>query len=150
MGSISRNSTGSVTVIYNRTHLDELDEQVIRYAIASFSHLVQRNQKLCFTEFHELIQQHYAAEGKTKLSLEVLQKAAIKNRYFCNFKYQNQQTGLIEYGEAVVEVEQWSQVKPELERKVNTEVMELDFKGVSCVYRKGSFNYDVQRQEVQL
>lgn len=150
MGSISRNSTGSVTVIYNKTRLDELDEQVIRYAIASFSHLVQRNQKLCFTEFRELIQQHYAVEGKTKLSLEVLHKAAINNRYICSFKYQNKQSGLIESDEAIVEVEQWSQVKPELERKVNTEIKDLDFKGISCVYRKGSFDYDAQRQEVQL
>lgn len=96
MGSISRNSTGSVTVNYNKTRLDELDEKVIRYAIASFFHLVQRNQKLCFTKFRKLIQQHYTAEGKTKLSLEVLQNAAIKNRYFCSFKYQNQQSELIE------------------------------------------------------
>lgn len=150
MGSIAKTSTGTVTVSYNKAHMTELDDQVFKYAVASFSHLVPRNQQLCFAEFGELIQRHYVAEGKTKLCLEVLEKAAINHRYLCSFKHQNPQSGLVEASEAIVEVEQWSQVKPALERQMNGQVTDLEFKGVSCVYRKSSFAYDAKRQEVQL
>ncbi|MBQ4840168.1 hypothetical protein [Pseudoalteromonas luteoviolacea] len=150
MGSITKSSTGLVAVSYNKASLSEVDEQVFKYAVASFSHLVQRNQKLCFAQFGELVQQHYVAEGKTKLCLEAIEKAAINHRYVCSFEYRNPVSDSIESADAVIEVEQWYQVKPALERQVNTQVTSLEFKGVSCVYRKGSFSYDAKRQEVKL
>ena len=150
MGSIAKSSTGMVSVTYNKAHMSELEGQVFKYSVASFSHLIKRNQQLSYKEFGELIKYHYVAEGKTKLCLEVLEKAAINYRYLCSFKYRNSQSGLIETAEAIVEVEQWSQVKPVLERQMGEQVTDLEFKGFTCVFRKGNFAYDAQRQEVQL
>jgi hypothetical protein len=146
MGTITKNNTGCVSVSYNRVRLSEVDEQVFKYAIASFSHLINQGQQLCFTQFCHLITQQFAAEGKTKLCLEVLKKAAFTRRFLCNFRFLDVWTGQYRSGEAVIEVEQWISVQTALEHRLDASIIDLEIKGVSCVYRKGSLTYDDRSQ----
>lgn len=149
MGSISKSEKGIIKVNYDQTNLKASDYDVLINTVQSFWRLVP-NTKICFSEFSKLILAEYGNKGKAIVCTDVLKRVAIYHKYAVLFEYLDQQTGEKITIQTMVKAENWSQVKPLLEEKVNTDVNLIKFKGASCTYKKGVLTFDVIHQKISM
>lgn len=146
MGTITRAKNGSVVAVYDRSRLQGVDDDVLRYAVSSFYHLLPRGKRLSFVQFAELINNHYLPEGKVEICLKVLDKASVLKRFVCSFTAENES----HTRQAAVHAISWSEVKREVERHMGCTVSNLTFRGVSekCVLGRLTFEPAIASAEV--
>ena len=152
MGQISKLPNGDVSAVFDKASLATDELSVLHIAISSFSHLVKRNTRLSFGDFATVIRSQYDQNNiKTKLCLDIIAKAAIRNRYICTFKVANDaNSGLVETTK-VVTAETWDSVLGTLSAFYGTDIVDLQLEQTMSVsYKKGTVSIDANTIENKL
>lgn len=132
-------TNGHVVVIYNKHRLSSDDDDVFRWAVVNFKHLVNRNSAVTLRKFAELITQTYALDDRLSVVLDVIQKASISMIVTCSYRYNN--NGIMTTDHKVVELELFTDLEREIAKISGQESVEILASAiVACPFVKGTIS----------
>ena len=139
MGTIRKSFAGELTVQYDKSKFVGADEEIFKYAIASFAHLVPRNKLIFLSEFVQLITNQFDGDPRIKAVREVIEKAEIKRKFKCCFSFSV--NGQVISQAAKVDAESWHQVKALVQSHVGAELIKSEIVSVSASTSRGHLHY---------
>lgn len=132
-------TNGHVVVTYNKHRLSVNDDEVFRYAVKSYSHVIGRNKSVSLRKFADLIGQTYAMDARLNAVLEVILKASISMIVTCKYQYVVDDAYVTDY--KVIELELFSDLERELLKVSGQSSVEiLESAIVACPFVKGTLS----------
>ena len=143
MGTIRKSLAGELTVQYDKSQFVGADEEIFKYAIASFAYLVPRNRIIFLSEFIQTITNQFDGDPRINAIKNVIEKAKIKRKFKCRFAFST--NGQVVNQAAKVDAESWHQVRELVRSHVGVELIDFEIVSVSATTSRGQLHYKAFR-----